>query len=125
MPENVAEQRHTKRTRFASQVTLTKGNDCWSTRLVDVSLRGLLVEEPENWSRPTPGEPLELALELGGDVRIEMTVLPMRYGEGQIGFEWTNIDPESLEHLRRLLELNLGDPDEVRNEVRALSGRTA
>lgn len=39
---------------------------------------------------------------------------------GQLGFVCLHIDLESIEHLRRLIELNLADPQELERELGAL-----
>lgn len=40
--------------------------------------------------------------------------------KGQLGFVCTNIDLDSIKHLRRLIELNLGDQEELERELGAL-----
>ena len=44
---------------------------------------------------------------------------------GRIGFRIEHIDMDSVAHLRRLVELNLGDPDLLKRDLAALgeSGR--
>jgi hypothetical protein len=41
--------------------------------------------------------------------------------DGQLSLSCTEIDLDSITHLRRLLELNLGDPDLIERELSDLS----
>ena len=52
-----------------------------------------------------------------------MEIVLRNRDQKRIGVEWSSIDIDSLEHLRRLIELNSGDPEEVRTEMTSLSGQ--
>ncbi|GGB49515.1 cyclic diguanosine monophosphate-binding protein [Oceanisphaera marina] len=75
----------------------------------DISLQGALVTVTEPWTVQN-GEPVELRLALDGyDQHITMLAYQRFHQPGAIGLECQQLDINSAEHLRRLVELNLGD----------------
>lgn len=75
----------------------------------DISLHGALVSVTEPWTVKN-GEMVELRLALDGhDQHIIMLAHQRFHQSGAIGLECQQLDISSAEHLRRLVELNLGD----------------
>ena len=96
---------------------MQSGNEEWSCNLLDISLKGMLVEPPENLDIDT-SKPCALALFLGEDTSIHARVkITHALDNGNWGLQWQHIDVESLKHLRRLLELNLNDPSLLNREL--------
>jgi len=62
---------------------------------------------------------LEIPLE-DSDGKIVMEVAPVHEDGGKMGLTCFSIDMESMTHLRRMLELNLGDPALIEREMRLL-----
>lgn len=116
----MAQRRKHHRLRNPRQCWLVYEGRRFSTRLLDVSLKGALVELPIGL---TPGAGhayrLEIPLEDSNNV-IAMEVAPVHDGSGHLGLTCFSIDMESMTHLRRLLELNLGDPALIEQELRRL-----
>lgn len=54
------------------------------------------------------------------ETHIAMSVRVAHVNGDRAGFHWERIDAESLTHLRRLLELNLGDADLVERDLSQL-----
>lgn len=103
-------------------VRLYSGNAMWNTRLVDLSLSGVLVERPEMWDGAI-GNRYRLDLRLDGGVIIGMGVELARIEPKLgLGFSCIRIDLGSFAQLKRLIELNLGDYRALRNELSALGG---
>ena len=71
-------------------------------------LHGILVGQPQDWNGD-PQRPFEARLYLGLDVLIRMEISLAWARDGLLGFECQHIDLDSISHLRRLVELNLGD----------------
>jgi hypothetical protein len=67
---------------------------------------------------------LTIELEGTGGLAIAMDVTPIHLGENRLGFRCDRIDLASASHLRRLVELNLGDPALLERELAALVGQT-
>jgi len=88
--------------------------------IVDISLKGALISQPTDWSAKV-GEQTELEIQLASDgARIIMQGEVAHIENGHIGIQCHQIDIDSISHLRRLAELNLGDPALVERELAAL-----
>lgn len=114
--ESNIERRKNSRVAFRAEVVMQSGNQEWSCNLLDISLKGMLVEPPENLDIDI-SQPCAVALFLGEDAAIHSRVNIARTKNGAWGLEWLHIDIESLSHLRRLLELNLNNPDLIEREL--------
>lgn len=100
-------------------VKLYSGTAMWSTQLVDMSLRGVLVERPEGWTGDL-GSRYRLDLRLEGGVMIGMGVELSRIANGHLGFACQKIDLDSFAKLKRLVELNLGNTEILNRELAVL-----
>ena len=99
---------------------MQSGNEEWSCNLLDISLKGMLVEPPENLEIDC-SKPCALALFLGENAAIHARVrVTHEMNNGNWGLQWLHIDIDSLKHLRRLLELNLNDPGLLNRELAEL-----
>ena len=89
-------------------------------RLVDISLKGALVEHIAPWSIQT-GSPCSLQIKLAnGATTIHMAGEVVHVENGRLGLRCTEIDLESITNLRRLVELNLGDEAALHREMSAM-----
>ncbi|AKT28675.1 PilZ domain-containing protein [Pseudomonas syringae pv. actinidiae] len=119
MTDSHAERRRFKRIAFDAKTDVKQGDNSWKVQLVDLSLKGLLIEKPERWSAD-PAQPFEVDIRLSSDVHVKMDVEMTHDHNQQLGFVCRHIGLESISHLRRLIELNLGDPAELDRELAAL-----
>ncbi len=120
MSDDQHERRRYSRAPFDSNATLINTAAQWQCRLIDISLKGALVERPGSWEGNV-GDQYTLELPLGNDeVIIRMTVIVARTNHEHIGFYCKNIDFDSIVHLKRLMEFNLGDAELVNRELSAL-----
>lgn len=94
-------------------------NQIWSTQLVDISLKGALIEMPEGWKGQI-GDIYTLDIHLDSDTSIGMNAQVAHIDEQTIGFECTMIDIASIAHLRRVVELNIGSSTVLERELRIL-----
>jgi hypothetical protein len=90
-------------------VRLTTHHGETSAQLQDISLKGALLETSTAWSGK-PGEECQISLKLAPDATIGMWAEVMHVEGRQIGLRCKSIDLDSITHLRRLVELNSGDP---------------
>lgn len=111
-----SERRHYHRIPFIAEVVLEHDNQKYTCGLLDISLKGLLVESPPGIEANSDGE-YSIELVLGEDAAIHMAAKISHADDAHWGMEWNNIDLEGLTHLRRLLELNMGDPAEINREL--------
>lgn len=119
MSEHPANRRRFKRIAFDARTELRQGEYIWPVKLIDLSLKGLLIERPEPWLGDREKD-FFVDIHLSDDVDIEMDVHLAHEDHGQLGFVCRHISLESIERLRRLIEFNLGDPQELERELGAL-----
>ncbi len=121
MTDHNRENRRFSRIPFDTRTTIVGPERSWESHLIDISLKGALVGQPQDW-RGVHGDRFILEIELGdnADVVISMDVQAVHIEKGQIGCECLDIDVDSISHLRRLLELNLGNADLLERELSAL-----
>lgn len=115
------EQRHFKRVRFFSHVMLEADGHAYPTELLDISLKGALVKKP---LITLPADPSVLFLKLqlsDSNEQLVMQVSIAHHHANFLGLHCEKIDIDSISHLRRLLELNLGDPELLSRELAELS----
>ena len=119
MSEHPAERRRFKRIAFDARTGLSQGEATWSVKLIDLSLKGLLIERPDPWLANAQQDFL-VDIHLSEETDITMDVQLAHDDHGQLGFVCRHISLESIERLRRLIELNLADPEELERELGAL-----
>lgn len=113
----MSEKRHYARVDFIEQATLNCDGTITNVTLLDISLKGALLQ----CVAPFKIEPdidciISLQLE-GSDITLEFTAHATHVHQKTIGFQFTSMDSDSMTHLRRLLELNTGNPDEIDREL--------
>lgn len=97
-----------------------QGGTQWSGRALDLSLKGCLLEpgaEPDL----VVGQDYRVIIHLGADVDITMHATLIHSRQGRAGFMCQHIDLDSISALRRLVELNLGDPTLLDRDLEALA----
>jgi len=116
------DKRQFTRITFDSPVYLSTGTATWQSELVDISLNGVLVHRPVDW-RGALGDLFKLTLDLNdSDIEIRMEVEVAHLENDNIGFHCKHIDLDSITHLRRLVELNVGNTEILNRELSALGG---
>lgn len=91
--------------------------------MLDISLKGVLLQLPAGHP-PQVGMPCLVKLPLGAgapsDIVISMAGELTHVEGAHAGVLCRSIDIESITHLRRLIEVNLGDPLASERELKAL-----
>jgi hypothetical protein len=103
------ERRHFIRVQFDTPALLTSGHGVQSVQVLDLSLKGalLLASAPDQLAS---GMPCQLTVQLADHNHIAMSA-EVAHTEGRhVGLRCRAIDLDSVTHLRRLIELQLGDP---------------
>ena len=114
------ERRRFHRILFDSVITIYIGNVKFTSTLVDISLNGVLLARPDKWPSEV-NEPVEIDILLDqGEIHIKMTARLAHQETETIGLKCQSIDIESIGHLRRLVELNIGDTDLLNRDIEAL-----
>lgn len=119
------QRRRFSRIFFDASATLECGTGRCEAQLLDISLRGALLGIRGDIAL-LPGSVCQFELCLGEhDERISMTaeIAHMENVPGlrRIGIHCREMDLDSITHLRRLVELNLGNDDLLHRELAALT----
>ena len=117
-----ADKRQFSRINFNAPVTLESNGKIWNSQLLDISLKGALIERPNNWNGIN-GEQFRLFIKLpDSDIHIDMEVELAHLEDKRIGFHCIHIDLDSVTSLRRLVELNLGNEKLLEREIANMLG---
>jgi len=115
------ERRHFTRIPIDNPALLICQGKQWRSRLLDLSLKGALIERPDHYQGHADEHcTLEIMLE-PQDVVITMKGTLVHSEAGHLGFRCDHIDLESISHLKRLVELNLGDEALLERELGELA----
>jgi len=110
-------RRHFTRIPMDSEVTLACGAQQWKSQLIDISLKGALLSTPEEFG-DCPDCSCRLMFMLNNtDVTIMMVGNIVYKKDEQLGFRCDNIDLDSITHLKRMVELNIGDEGLLEREL--------
>ena len=117
------ERRQHARIAFHTAARLVFGERHVEVAVLDISLKGALLRLPADSesSGLTAGVDCQLEVPLddtSGMIRMDARVAHL--GGGLLGVVCQLIDIDSVTHLRRLVELNLGDPALLERELSAL-----
>lgn len=118
----IDERRNFSRIPFHAQAHLhaEEGELHLNCEVLDVSLNGILIVKPDGWrGQLTDNYKIDLILE-NAQLVIKMAAAVAHVDDGTIGFICKNIDLESISHLKRLVELNLGDEALLHRELASL-----
>jgi hypothetical protein len=103
-----------------AHINCDSGDLYLNCRVIDVSLKGVLLEKPGQWQGNLDDRcRVDLLLEQG-QIRIEMQATVSHIDDHSLGFACHEIDLDSIAHLKRLVELNLGDDALLHRELAAL-----
>lgn len=109
---------------FAADVRMKLKDETFTVQLIDISLKGALVE-CETSDKFSLQDPCRLLLPMAEDGKgIVMAGHVVHLKDTLVGIECSEIDVASLTRLRRLIELNSGDPSLMNREIAQLFGRT-
>ena len=115
------ERRHFSRILFNADCTLRQESLEWTTEVLDISLRGVLLHKPDHFNLDLD-EPYEATIRLSGsDSHIIMTLTFSHEENNTLGFRCKHIDIDSMTHLKRLVELNVGNEDILMRELDSLT----
>jgi hypothetical protein len=115
------ERRRFTRILFSNPATLMTASGDYNCRVLDLSLKGALITLPVSYV-PLQGEAANLKFHLpDSDVLISMEVEVRHVEADYLGLHCGQIDLESVTHLKRLIELNIGDNTVLNREIEQLA----
>ncbi len=120
------ERRQYHRVSFNSVATLSGNDQSFDCQIIDLSIHGVLLR-PHGviYAKKDVEYKLNIPLETDGaddraDVNIQMTLRLIRQKPENLAFECENLDLDSITHLRKIVELNSGDPSVLERDLQTL-----
>jgi hypothetical protein len=114
------ERRKFTRVLFLNQATLMTASGDYHCKVLDLSLNGALISLPESYV-PLVDELATLRFNLpDSEIAISMEVEIGHIEKAHLGLHCCQIDIESVTHLKRLIELNVGNDDILNRELEQL-----
>lgn len=113
------DRRRFHRISFHAPITIEYGGQAWQSDLIDISLKGILTRRPSDWTGLARCN-LHLSTPLDADNVVRVDAKLMHQESDRLGFECVAMDIDSATLLRRLVELNLGDPELLDRDFAAL-----
>jgi hypothetical protein len=106
---------------FSINAVLEIDGQDYQVNIHDISLNGALVSRPETQTcfLRSLGT-LKIALS-DTNTQVSMFIAVVHEENDEIGLQCNAIDIDSVSHLRRLVELNLGDTEQLNKELSQLS----
>jgi len=114
------EKRKYHRISFNVPVILKKNDQQWETEVIDISLKGLLVKNPQKVAFKNE-ELISVEFILTDNkTKVSLDATVAHIEDNSIGFNMETISLESFTHLKRILELNSADETLLQRELATL-----
>ena len=116
------ERRQYHRVSFDSVATLSGNQQSFDCQIIDLSIHGVLLR-PHGviYAKEDIEYKLNIPLETdGAEVSIQMTLKLIRQKPENLAFKCENLDLDSITHLRKIVELNSGDPSVLESDLQTL-----
>lgn len=118
--ENKTERRRFTRITLHKDVTLYTGMKSWTSQIHDLSLKGVLLSCPDDL-KPKKGDLLRLSIPIENSPAITMNIEVVHGNDEVFGAEWTQIDMDSFAILKRTIEMNIREKENLRDDIKRLS----
>ena len=105
---------------FDLNATLTLGEERFAVSILDISLNGALVTHPDT-SQSLLKQLGILTFDLNEGATVEMHIVVIHTTTNEIGLRCNAMGIDSMMHLRRMVELNLGDDAQLHKELSQLT----
>ncbi len=114
------ERRQFQRVEFDSTAKLSKDEQNFDCQIIDLSIHGVLLR-PHGVINTKLESLFELEIPLSDSASlIKMRIKLAHQSPDKLGFVCENIDLDSITHLRKLVELNSGDPAVLERDLATL-----
>ena len=110
-------KRQFRRIPFETEVQLAVGDRSWNCQLLDIALKGALLESAVPLQLPDETRACIVLPLPGSPITLDFQALLVHQQGTHLGFKFIHEHLDSLTHLRTLLELNTGDPEGIRSEL--------
>ncbi len=111
------ERRKFQRVPFATEAEISCNKNIYKGELLDISLQGALVQG-KGEIQLQKGNSCELSVHLlDSEITMKFDALLVHMYEDKFGFKFTGGDTDTVTHLKRLLELNIGSSEVIDREI--------
>ena len=114
------ERRRFSRIDFDARVEIAQGSKNWQAQLLDISLKGVLLAKMGANFQPQSKIPVLVKIILSDLTSIAMSTRVVQDTPEQLRLACDSIDIDSISHLRRLIELNIGNEKAMERELSEL-----
>lgn len=104
------ERRRYTRVDFDAEALISQNSVSYPAKIIDVSLNGILLEPPKHYELRSD-QPADIHIRLSEEDTIHMRVTLVHSSHHVLGFQCDSIGMESITHLRKIIELNMDDPN--------------
>ncbi len=113
MPDN----RKFSRVNFKIESKFISSKKTFGIKVINISLKGLLAEiGPAVKREDIETGTIEIRL-INSDIVLTFEAELIHFQDSLTGYRFIKTDSESITHLRRLLELNTGNPNQIDSEI--------
>jgi PilZ domain. len=120
------ERRKFSRVMYRAPATLKQNEQKWYAQVLDLSLKGVLLSRPDNWQADPENNAFLLVFYLhDSDVELDMDCILVNNCENYLHLYIDHIDIDSASHLKRLVELNVGNDELLHRELAQLTDHMA
>jgi hypothetical protein len=110
------DRRRFSRINFDARVEIAQGTHHWQAKLLDISLKGVLLSKLGVY-QVLSSTPLLVKIILSDQTSIAMSTHLVQQTLEHLRLACDNIDIDSVSHLRRLIELNIGNTQAAEREL--------
>lgn len=122
----MTERRKFSRVMYRVPAILKQNEQQWHAQVLDLSLKGVLLSRPENWQADPEQNAFLLVFYLhDSDVELDMDCILVNNCENYLHLYIDHIDIDSASHLKRLVELNVGNDELLHRELAQLTDHMA
>ena len=111
------DQRNFSRIKFQAHTKIEIKGHPYGGELLDISLKGALISSSSEPPITLNKDALIKVFLPSSSISLNFSARLVHLDDNRFGFKFTSYDAESMTHLRRLLELNLDDQDQVIKEL--------
>ena len=111
------DNRRFSRVQFFIGAELKADSKDYAVQIIDLSLNGVMIEVPYDCHLEIEQD-CTLTIPLNnGELIVEMAAYIKHIKDNKVGLSIHHIDLESIQHLKRIIELNLGDCSSLDREL--------
>ncbi|ODP99804.1 MULTISPECIES: PilZ domain-containing protein [Salinivibrio] len=122
----MSERRKYSRVMYRAPAILKQDGREWHAHVLDLSLKGVLLSLPNNWESDPERKEFDLVFFLhDSEIELDMECILVNNCANYLHLYIDHIDIDSASHLKRLVELNVGNDELLHRELAQLTDHMA